>query len=109
MRSSLASASALVGAITGPAVNRSLMSSGSRPAAAALARTSSRYSFIAAGPFMEATIASAAPAANWRPFGEAPAWRKAGRCCGEGIVFSGPRDLKYLPSKSMVCTNAASA
>ena len=62
---------------------------------------SSRYSFMPSTPVPTATIASAAFAANARPRGEAPACRIVGRCCGEGIVFNGPRDLKYLPTKSI--------
>ena len=94
-----ARASASVAATVGETTNSTLMSSGLRPAALARARMSLRYSFIPSMPVPTAMIASAAPAANCRPFGEAPAWRKVGRCCGEGTVFSGPRDLKYFPSK----------
>jgi hypothetical protein len=44
-------------------------------------------------------IESAYLAANWRPFGDPPACTKVGCPCGERTVFSGPRDLKYLPAK----------
>ena len=49
-------------------------------------------------------MVSACCAASSRPGGDAPACAMVGRYCGDGAVFSGPRDLKYLPSKSTVLT-----
>ena len=47
----------------------------------------------------QAMIESAVSAANLRPRGDPPACTSAGRPCGHGAVFKGPRHLKNLPSK----------
>ena len=75
------------------------MSSGLRPNDTAWRRTSSRYCFMPSMPLAVAMIESACLAAKARPRGEPPACTNTGLPCGERTVFSGPRHLKYLPSK----------
>ena len=81
----------------GATTKNTLTSSGSRPNRSALARMSSRYSFIPSRPLGMHSSMSAFLAAKSRPRGDAPAWQITGRPCGLRGVFSGPRTEKCLP------------
>ena len=91
-------AASIVVSMIGEHRNRSLMSSGLRPIAAALRRTSRRYSFIFWMLLPSVMMVSAHFDANFLPAAEPPACTIGTLPWGERGALIGPRTLKYLPS-----------
>jgi hypothetical protein len=105
----LACASSSVGAVITVISEKNLIERGSRPSSAAAARVAATDRARISGRVAVVKMPSACAAANFRPRGDAPAWKITGLRCGDGSVSPMPGTSKYCPWCSIACTLAGSA